>query len=161
MVTGKMLKFITRVFFKLCDLEYLREKLLLTAVIKGPKDRVHIGAQVDLQDVILNTNSGHIYIGDHTFCGQGCMILTGRHDPLFKDRNRQQNHPAEGYDIHIGRGVWIASGAIICGNVRIADHAVIAAGSVVVKDCLEAAIYAGIPAKKVRSLENVVNHPTK
>lgn len=148
-----MIKFISRVIIKFSDLQYLREKLLLTIVIKGPRHKVHIGSQVDLQDAILNTNSGHIYIGDHTFCGQGCMILTGYHDPLFKNRERQQNHPREGFDIHIGKGVWLASGTIICGNVRIGDNAVIAAGSVVVKDCLEAAIYAGIPAKKIRDLD--------
>ena len=149
----KMFKFLSRVIFKYADLGYLRNKLLLTVVIKGPKERVHIGAQVDLQDAILNTNSGEIFIGDHTFCGQGCMILTGTHDPLLHNRDRQQNHPKEGYDIHIGSGVWISSGAIICGNVRIADNAVIAAGSVVVKDCLEPALYGGIPARKIKNLE--------
>jgi len=149
-----MIKIVTRIYtyFLFKFLRYLRRKLLLTSVIVGPQDRAHISKNCDLQDVILNTNSGHIYIGEHTFFGSGCMVLTGSHYTNYRDRQRQQDHPREGRDIHIGRGVWIASGAIICGNVRIADDVVIAAGSVVIKDCPEAAIYGGIPAKKIKSL---------
>lgn len=147
-----MFKFISKVFFKYSDLEFLRRKLLLTPVIKGPVDRVHIGQMVDLQDVILNTNSGHIYIGDHSFFGTGCMVMTGTHYTAYRDRERQQNHPREGRDITIGRGVWISSGAIICGNVKIADDVVIAAGAIVTKDCLEPGVYAGIPARLLKSI---------
>ena len=147
-----MIKFISKVFFKYADLQFLRKKLLLTVAIKGPVDRVHIGDMVDLQDVILNTNSGHIYIGDHSFFGQGCMVLTGTHDPMLTNRARQQDHPKEGRDIKIGKGVWVSSGAIICGNVTIGDNVVIAAGAVVTKDCLDEGIYGGIPAKKLRAL---------
>ena len=147
-----MIKFISKVFFKFADLQFLRKKLLLTIVIKGPTDRVHIGDMVDLQDVILNTNSGHIYIGDHSFFGQGCMVLTGTHDPSLINRARQQDHPKSGRDIRIGKGVWVSSGAIICGNVTIGDNVVIAAGAVVTKDCLDAGIYGGIPASKIRAL---------
>jgi len=147
-----MFKLLSKIFFKFADLHFLRRKLLLTMVIKGPEDRVHIGEMCDLQDVILNTNSGHIFIGDHSFFGQGCMLLTGTHDLSLLNRERQQNHPREGRDIKIGRGVWISSGAIVCGNVSIGDNVVIAAGAVVTKDCLEPAIYGGIPARKLRNL---------
>jgi acetyltransferase-like isoleucine patch superfamily enzyme len=149
-----MLRFFSKVFIKFLMLngDYLRSKLLLQSVIIGPKDRVHIGKQTDLQNVILNCNSGHIYIGDHAFCGQNCMILTGTHDPLLLDRERQQNHPTKGNDIHIGRGVWISSGATILGGVTIGDHAVIAAGAVVTKDCLEGRIYGGVPAREIKTI---------
>jgi acetyltransferase-like isoleucine patch superfamily enzyme len=147
-----MIKIISRILFKYCDLQYLRKKLLLTIVVKGPIERLHLGRNVDLQDAVLNTNSGSIYIGDHSFCGHGCMILTGTHDYSLTNRERQQEHPVGGCDIHIGNGVWIASGAIICGNVTIVDNVVIGAGAVVVKDCLEPGFYAGIPALKIKDL---------
>jgi len=134
------------------DLEYFRSKLIITKLVYGPKDRLHLGKMVDLQDTIFNTKTGHIYIGDHTFFGQGCMVLTGYHNPLSRNRDRQQNHPTEGRDIFIGKGVWVASGAIVCGNVKIGDDVVIAAGAVVTKDCIEAGIYAGIPAIKIKNL---------
>lgn len=149
-----MLRLLSRLLSRLLlvDGAYLRRKLLLTPVIVGPEDRVHLGEMTDLQDVILNTNSGHIHIGDHTFFGHGCRVLTGRHDPSLRERARQQEHPQTGGDIHIGRGVWVASGVTILGGVRIADHSVIAAGAVVTGDCLEPAIYAGVPARRVADL---------
>ncbi|MBY0425347.1 MAG: hypothetical protein K2Q22_06905 [Cytophagales bacterium] len=143
-------KLYTKFLFTL--LKYLKSKLLITSVIIGPKNRVTIGSFVDLQNTILNTNSGNIYIGDHTFFGHNCMVLTGMHDPTLRNRERQQCHFTFGRDIHIGSGVWIASGVTICGNVKIVDNVVIAAGAVVVKDCLEPAIYGGIPAKKIKDL---------
>jgi len=55
--------------------------------------------------------------------------------------------PSSGYDIYIGRGTWIASGAIITGGVKIGDNAIIAAGTVVTRDIPDYAIVAGIPAR--------------
>lgn len=143
-------KIYSKLLFKY--LTYLKKKLLITSVVIGPPNRVHIGFQTDLQNAILNTNSGSIFIGDYTFFGHNCMLLTGMHDPSLRDRSRQQDHLKEGRDIHIGKGVWLASGVIVCGNVTIVDNVVIAAGAVVVKDCLESGIYAGVPAVKIKDL---------
>lgn len=52
----------------------------------------------------------------------------------------------------IGKGCWIGTRVTILPGVTIGDGCVIAAGSVVTKDCIPNALYAGIPAKKVRSL---------
>lgn len=149
-------KFLSRIVVQILlpDLEYLRRKLILTKVVYGKKERVHIGKRCNLQDAILNTNSGSIYIGDYVFCGQGCMILTGTHYEHYLGVDRMVNHPVEGNDIHIGNSVWLASGAIVCGNVRIGNNVIIAAGAVVTKDCLEEGIYGGVPAKFIRPLKN-------
>ena len=151
----KIRKLLSRIMTQLIlpDMEYFRRKFILTKVVYGASNRVYIGENTNLQDVILNTNSGNIYISDYVFCGQGCMILTGTHDETLFDTERINNHPTQGRDIYIGRGVWLASGCIICGNVKIADNVVIAAGAVVTKDCLEEGVYAGIPAKFIRPLK--------
>lgn len=52
----------------------------------------------------------------------------------------------------IGNNVYIASGAKILGPVRIGDNAIIGANAVVLHDVEEGAIYAGIPAVKLRDL---------
>ena len=54
-------------------------------------------------------------------------------------------------ETHIGNHVSIGSNATIL-PVRIADHVVIGAGTVVTKDLLEAGIYAGNPARKIRDI---------
>lgn len=135
-----------------CDIHYLRKTLISTPVIFGPKERVYLGRGVDLQNALLNTASGSISIGDFTFCGHNCMILTGTHDYLLTGEARQHDHPRVGGDISIGQGVWIGSGAIILSGVSIADNAVIAAGSVVTRDCPQAAIYSGVPAREMKEI---------
>lgn len=54
------------------------------------------------------------------------------------------------YDIIIGNDVWIGTGAIILGNIKIGNGAVVAAGTVVTKDVPDYAVVAGVPAKIIR-----------
>ena len=56
----------------------------------------------------------------------------------------------------LGDNVVIFAGAKVIGGVKIGDHAVIGANSVVVKDVPDNAIVAGVPAKvlRYRSLED-------
>lgn len=50
----------------------------------------------------------------------------------------------------IGNDVWIGHNAIIVGNVKVGNGAVVASGSVVTKDVAPYAIVAGVPAKEIR-----------
>lgn len=147
-------KIISKILTKilLWDGNYFRRKLLLTSVVYGPTGRVILGSNVNLQNVILNTNSGSIEIGDDTFFGHDCMVLTGTHDASKRGDARINDHPTSGNNIKIGRGVWISSRAMVLGGVTIADNAVIAAGAIVTSNCNEAAIYGGVPAKKISEL---------
>ena len=115
----------------------------------GPADRLRLGASVNLQDTLFNVVSGRITIGDDVFFGHRCMVLTGTHDVGFLGASRQTAIPAEGRDVVIGAGVWIASGAIVIGPSRIGDHAVVSAGSIVRGDVEPFAIVAGNPAVQV------------
>lgn len=119
--------------------------------IHGNAERVSIGERVSLVNTVLNTASGNIYIDNDVIFGHNCMVLTGRHD--FKHGKRKKlslgevDTPSEGFDIRIGEGSWIASGAIVIGGVTIGKHVVVAAASVVTKDVPDHAIVGGIPAK--------------
>ncbi|MEO5720557.1 MAG: acyltransferase [Chthoniobacterales bacterium] len=150
---GGPLRFLARVLIKflMLDGHYLKKKLLLQYVVNGPEDRLSIGHDADPNDTVFNTMSGRISIGNYSIFGHGCQVLTGTHatDTFFMARKK---HPLEGRDIRIGDGVWVGSGAIVLGGVTIADHCVIAAASVVRRDCLTAGIYAGNPAVLVRPL---------
>ena len=50
----------------------------------------------------------------------------------------------------IGNDVWIGSHVLLVGNIKIADGAVIAAGSVVTHDIEPYSVVAGVPAKKIK-----------
>ncbi len=55
-----------------------------------------------------------------------------------------------GHFCEIGNDVWIGTDAMLLGGITIADGAIIAAGSVVVKDVPPYAIVGGNPAKIIR-----------
>jgi serine acetyltransferase len=75
--------------------------------------------------------------------GYGCLIRNLTTIGV-KSRERNDEKPT------IGRNVDIGVGVICIGNVHIGDNAVIAAGSVVVKDVPANAIVAGNPAKVIK-----------
>lgn len=122
-------------------------------LIYGDKNRVKIGKRVSLVSTLFNTASGCIIIGDDTIFGHNCMVLTGIHQ--FSNGKRKKlsggiDTPEAGYDIIIGKGCWIASGAIIIGRVTIGDNVIVAAGAVVTKDIPSNKIVGGIPAKIIK-----------
>jgi acetyltransferase-like isoleucine patch superfamily enzyme len=133
-----------------------------TSYTVGTSGRLLIGKKVAVANTLFNLSSGSITIGDYAIFGQNVMVLTGRHNYINGERAGLQDVingpawgggdlevPSSGYDIHIGRGTWIASGAIITGGVTIGDNAIIAAGSVVTRDIPDYAIAAGIPARVI------------
>ncbi len=107
------------------------------------------------RSVYFNTRSGDIYVGKNTIFGENVMVLTGKH--LNIAEAQEQNvllHyvPPQGRDIIIGEGCNIASGAIIIGNVRIGNYAVVAAGAVVTSDVPDRVLVGGVPAKVLKRL---------
>jgi len=119
------------------------------------ESRLHLGRGTSTMNTLFNTSSGHIYVGDYTIFGHNCLVLTGRHEFVAGRRKKLVSGgpeaPPEGYDIRIGSGCWIASGAIICGGVTIGDNAIVAAGAVVTRDIPAGMFAAGVPARALRS----------
>lgn len=101
-----------------------------------------LGTLIDCQDQVT--------IGDYSFVGHGVMILTGIHDYHAKGIGRQQMISTR--PVTIGKGVWIASGAIILPGVSIGDNSVIGAGSVVTKDVPPNELWVGNPASKKKDI---------
>jgi acetyltransferase-like isoleucine patch superfamily enzyme len=115
----------------------------------GAEDRVTIGPGAELNDALLNVSSGRISIGPDVLLGHGVSILTGTHDHRRFGAHRRFAIPPDGRDVEIESGVWVASNATVVGPCRIGEHAVVAAGAVVIDDVPAYAIVAGIPAHVV------------
>ncbi len=147
--------------------EYVQKLNLVTSLyptLWGDKERLHISDLAAVSSCTFNTNSGDITIGDYTFSGSGVSILAGSHDMRLTGLLRRDVELAEGCDIEIGSGVWLASNCTILGPAKIGDNAVIAAGAVVTPGTVipENTIYGGVPARhigdiKAEDLEDISN----
>jgi serine O-acetyltransferase len=81
-------------------------------------------------------------IGDNvTFAGSG--VLGVRNYDYRDPEADSEEYPT------IGDGVFIGAHAVVLGGVRVGDHAVVGANSVVRSDVAENSIVSGIPAKHV------------
>jgi acetyltransferase-like isoleucine patch superfamily enzyme len=58
--------------------------------------------------------------------------------------------PCSTSEIYIGADSWIGANAVITAGVRIGEHAVVAAGSVVTKDVPAYSVVGGNPAKVLK-----------
>ena len=129
----------------------LRKHLLSMPYIHGPRERFVVGQNVILNNATINTRGGRVVIGDHVMFGHNVSLLTGIHDYTKPAGQRVAIEDAN-RDITIESGAWIASNAIVVGPVKIGAEAVVAAGSVVVKDVPARTIVVGNPARVARYL---------
>jgi acetyltransferase-like isoleucine patch superfamily enzyme len=137
-----------------------------TPFIDGIAGNLIIGKKVGLANTILNLSSGSIIIGDYCAFGYNVMLLTGKHKfingkraSLYKNDNKNwgggiEEVPESGFDIIIGEGTWIASGAIVTGGCKIGRNVIITAGAVVTKDIPDFSIAGGVPAKIIGDTRN-------
>ncbi len=132
---------------------YYKEESLRCIRIWGDDSRIHLGSCTQINNALINTVSGDVYISDYVFFGHSVSLLTGTHDHTKKNYNRQSSVPSTGRDIYIGKGVWIGSNATIIGPSQIGEHAVIAAGAVLIGDAEPCSLYAGIPAVKIKNID--------
>lgn len=119
---------------------------------------VHLGAY---SYIAANSNIRNTTIG--RFCSIGPNVKTGlayhptngfSTSPIFYSCKGQcgtklidNNLVDEYYNVTIGNDVFIGSGSTILGGLTIGDGAIIAAGSMVVKDVPPYAIVGGVPAR--------------
>lgn len=94
---------------------------------------------------------GDISIGDYVMMAPRITILTENHETSDSDTPMalQGQHPSK--PVIIGNDIWIGTKSIILPGVKIGDHSIIGAGSVVTKDIPPWSIAAGNPARVVKS----------
>lgn len=92
-----------------------------------------------------------VTIGNDVWIGPGVLIATINH-PLSPSGRRK--HLGIAKPVKIGNDVWIGGNATILPGVTIGDNVVVAAGAVVAKDVPSNTLVGGVPAKKIKDLEN-------
>lgn len=106
------------------------------AVIRGDVNYIKIGNKVNIQD--------------------GAVIhCTYKKHPTIIGNNVSIGHNAIVHGCQINDNVLIGMGAIVMDNCIVESNAIIAAGAVVTQNTIveSDSIYAGVPAKKVKSID--------
>lgn len=94
-----------------------------------------------------------VVIGDNVLIGGGCFIFDTNFHPIqSKERiNPLTSNNGEKKPVIISNNVFLGSSCIICKGVTIGENAVIAAGSVVVKDVPANEVWGGNPARFIKT----------
>ena len=120
-------------------------------------DRVFVGPFVEIQrGAVIGADTrvqSHSFICDLVTIGERCFI---GHGVIFTNDLFSSGGPARGdtslyRETSIGNDVSLGSNATIL-PVTIVDGCVVGAGSVVTKDLLVKGVYAGNPARLIRTL---------
>lgn len=91
-------------------------------------------------------------IGDNCALGMGVLLCNSNH---YTDNPEKRAGKVYAEPIVIEDGCWIGARAIVLPGMRIGKGTIIAAGAVVNKDCNPHSLYAGVPAKKIKSLNQI------
>lgn len=110
---------------------------------------VHFGKEVYANFNLTLVDDASIYVGDGTMFAPSVVVSTAGHPINVELREKGYQFVA---DVHIGKNVWIGSGALIMPGITIGDNSVIGAGSVVTRDVPPNVVAFGNPCRVVREI---------
>lgn len=129
-------------------------------------DNTKIGAFVEVQKgAVIGKSckiSSHTFIcegvtiGDNCFIGHGVIFINDNYPRAARPDGSietDEDWADRFVKTNIGNHVSIGSNVTILGNITIGDGSIIGAGSVVTKDVPTGEIWAGNPARKIRSVK--------
>ena len=117
----------------------------------APTARIELADGVQLSGTAITARSCVISIGRDTMVGPNCVITDSDFHAHWPAETRHVE-PAFELDrgVSIGANVWIGMNSLILKGVTVGDGAIVAAGSVVVRDVPPKAVVAGVPARVVK-----------
>jgi acetyltransferase-like isoleucine patch superfamily enzyme len=114
-----------------------------------PFQRLQIGANSFLgRDCFLDL-MGNIIIHDNVTIAMGVTLITHMN---VGNSSVREHFPNLINDLIIQQGAYIGARATIIAPAEIGSGALVGAGSLVIKNVIPQCVYAGVPAKKIRSL---------
>lgn len=113
--------------------------------------KLFIGSNVSIHHRCSILSGGEVWIGNEVSIAHGSSLISGNHTWINQDLSIRDNPVTLG-SIKISDDVWIGCGVRVLSNVKIGSRCVIAAGAVVSKNLSSNSIYAGVPAKLIKSI---------
>ncbi len=108
-----------------------------------------------------------IYIGNKVLFGPGVTIIGGDHRNNVVGQfiyDIKEKQPGDDLDVTIEDDVWVGANVTILKGVTVGRGAIIAAGSLVLKNVAPYSIAGGVPAKVLKyrfSTEEILSHEEK
>ena len=109
------------------------------------------GVYMGFQVLIDGEYPEYIEIQDWASIGPGVKIMAHSGASIYHQRRRIFHEGPK--KVVIGKGAWLAAGAIILPGVTVGEGAIVAAGAVVSKDVPPLTLVAGNPARMLQKLE--------
>jgi len=115
--------------------------------------KINIGDNIAVnQNVDINSSDGgFIEIGNDVCIGNNVVIRAADH--IYKRGKKITEFGHAGGKIIIGDNVWIGANCVITRNIRIGNHSIINAGSIVTRDVDAYSIVGGNPAKQIKMIK--------
>lgn len=112
---------------------------------------IKIGKNTFINYNCVFENCGDIEIGSNCDVGVEVLFCSSTHEIGSSDRRAGR---VMGLPIKVEDGCWIGARTTIMPGVTIGYGCVIAANSVVTKNCEPNGLYAGVPAKRIKELSS-------
>lgn len=125
----------------------LRCNVSSNVFIRTPLLTLGRGTSINHSSVI--DNRAPVKVGERVGIGIGVRLITSDHD--YSDPSCRAGAGSL-RPIAIEDGAWLGSGVTVLAGVTVGRGVVVAAGAVVTRDCEPHTLYAGVPARAVRSL---------
>ena len=112
---------------------------------------ISFGTNVSIHPMCYIDGSGEIEIGDNVSIAHSSTVISSNHtwqDVSLPIKYNKETHSK----VTIKEDVWIGCGCRILAGVTINNRAVVAAGSIVNKDVETNSVYAGVPAKFIKKV---------
>lgn len=128
-----------------------KEPVILPTFTCDNGKNIHVGDYFLANYNVTILDGAAFTAGDHVWIGPNTLISCFNH-PLTPKGRRE--HLAIVKPVTIGNDVWIGGNCTILPGVTIGNNVVVAAGAVVTEDVPDNCLVGGVPAKKIRDLEN-------
>ncbi|MEG1003318.1 MAG: DapH/DapD/GlmU-related protein [Clostridium sp.] len=155
--TLKLISELNGVYRNAEEIRYILEKItcnkidesvqILTPFNTDFGANIKLGKEIFINKSCMFVDLGGIELEDKVLIGPEVKILSVNH-PINPENRRGVILKG----VKVRRNAWIGAGATICPGVTIGQNSVIGAGSVVTKDVPNNCVYAGVPAKFIKSI---------
>jgi len=118
------------------------------ATILAPNIEIGENIKIGVGTIIMKS----VFINDNTIIKNHCLINSKcliEHDNIISNFSSCAPRVTTGGNVNIGVSSFVGIGSTIKNSIKIGSNTIIGAGSVIVKNCSNDSVFAGVPGVKI------------